>query len=114
MSRYFHIFLLGLVCAAICSCVSPPRGWSTKLEAERTIRQNLPAGSSKAQVVEILRRDNIKYNEITALAQRPNSITAVITIERSWPVPKDLVVAFVFDADGKLDRSEVHESLTGP
>jgi hypothetical protein len=85
--------------------------WSAQ-KAETMIRQNIPIGSDKAQVIQFLNKKGI---ENSGYLRKSATVYAIIRDTSGGPLIKGSVtMQFMFDGHGRLSHYQVEEVFTGP
>lgn len=105
-----------LIVLAVAGCTSSPwsRQWVTKERIEQTLRQKLPVGTSRAEILEFFKKERIHVPELGPLPKKLEH-TLGVSFPISWMrVPRRvLLVVFHLDGEGRLSRMTSVEADAG-
>jgi hypothetical protein len=97
----------------VCGCGRTPlKPDQDVASTEKDLREHLPVGSPRSDVVAYLDRRGIEHSHIAA---NQTEMSMIRGVAKNWLVRTDIQIVFKFDdTDTKLVSYSVREILTGP
>jgi hypothetical protein len=108
----FSISVIGLCILIVIVGCTTRNSLATTEDLERAIHREIPAGSSKSDVVRFLTAHHIEYS-----ADDQDGVPTILGVVRDVKgsiVKESIQVKFTFSSQGKLEGYKVKQVLTGP
>lgn len=89
--------------------------WSTRDEIEKTVRAEIPIGTSKDDVKAYFKKQKMDLRESSELPKTRDILVVTLKVKnKSMLMAAYVGVGFVFDKTQKLEAIEIVENTVGP